>query len=1157
MNLSDDQTIIDDSSKQRKATNISNEGLSQLKSTISNNFSDRDTATSLVGCTLGSRYQINEEIGKGGFGKVYLALDSKLKRVIAVKLLSPVASSSSNFEEIFARFEQEAITIANFSHQNIVHVYDYDKDAIYGAYIVMEYIDGKSLRERIISSGKFDVNVALKIVTEVAHGLNYAHKKGIIHRDIKPGNILLTKDNVAKIVDFGLAQTETSFEYSTSGVAMGTLNYMAPEQQRDAKNVDQTADIYALGKVLYEMLSGKSPVSIIPKYIPEGFDNIIYKCIEPEPESRYLSADELLADLNSLQISEKNINQPIVTPSSDSISNKTKCPDCGHFNNEDARHCSGCGAGLIFSCPECKKEIQTGTSFCPYCGSNVVEYIKTIELFQKFQVFYNEKKYDDIFQLKEQVNKFKTSGKSGEKIKKELIKIINAAENNINTAKTIRDIEIPNAVKNINLAKLQSLISHYNTIAVPDEETEKIFQDAKDEISQTVEQYIKLLKDCHSALKEQNYEKILSSSDKINQFNPKGDEEQKVKQALIKIFEEAKQKRIKIDKIKNVLISEAITHNDLDELQHLEKEYTSLAKLTDNVRHKFDNALNVIVNNLIGKSVSAMNIDELKKMTKYLTEHSLIYPEIKRLLINAEKQIYASLSKYYINKINNLINSKSFPVLKQLESSKTFISFYDYARRNEDSFSDFLERTDSAKKLVDLYFKRLKNKRILIFAAISLIILTAASYLGYHKWKTETYFSKAETECQLKNYQQALSNADLALKYCILNKNKSKKINALIRKINVWKTQDKYDEYISESRKFLERRDFKLALSNVEQALQLQPENRLAAKLKKDIINSNQLFNYNNLIQRAKTLIKKVEYDEALDNIEKAKKCNVSNYSEATSLKRKIDKLINGKKFNNLLEQAEKYKENGEMAKAVNIAANAIKILPSETNEFYKFLTKTLKISYNDIEFIWIPCNGDYLTATGGFWMSKHEISNKLFNQFINNSPIKYNDDIKSYIYNSEHNAWKLTLNKNYRNTFNEMYSPVVCVSWNDAVGFCKWLSEKTDSKVLLPTVEQWKIAAEYPNTQNIEKNAWCNDSTTHKVASLPPNKFGVYDIYGNVWEWCSDAYKNNPAVTNAKYICGGAWSSTTDTLKNNCIRATLDTDRFDAGGFRVIADKL
>ena len=310
MNLSEEKSYINPKKPEQNVDGEICYNLDEAPSVIIDK-SNRDSV-SLANVTLANRYEIKEEIGKGGFGKVYLAFDAKMKREVAVKHLAPVDGSAQKFDELLARFEREALAISSFSHQNIVHVYDYEKDEIYGPFIVMEYVEGKSLNEKIAKEGKFEPKEAIKIISEVARGLSYAHKKGIIHRDIKPGNILLAADGTPKLADFGLARTEIASEYSTSGVGMGTTNYMPPEQQRDAKNINHTADIYALGKVFYEMVSGQNLASVIPKYIPAGLDDIIFKCIDIKPEDRYFSADEFIEALKKVRIRKLKTRKKLV-----------------------------------------------------------------------------------------------------------------------------------------------------------------------------------------------------------------------------------------------------------------------------------------------------------------------------------------------------------------------------------------------------------------------------------------------------------------------------------------------------------------------------------------------------------------------------------------------------------------------------------------------------------------------------------------------------------------------------------------------------------------------------------------------------------------------------------------------------------------------------
>lgn len=188
------------------------------------------------------RYETIELLGQGGMGKVYKARDKKLKRTVALKRL---LKDSGAREKGLARFLKEAQAIANLNHQNIVNIHDLGEDQE-GHFIVMEYVEGETLSAKIAREGKLEPREVIDLARPVGQALSFAHRKGIIHRDIKPTNILISKEGTPKIVDFGLAQIERESELSKSGYGMGTIDYMPPEQRRDAKNVDHRADIYAL-----------------------------------------------------------------------------------------------------------------------------------------------------------------------------------------------------------------------------------------------------------------------------------------------------------------------------------------------------------------------------------------------------------------------------------------------------------------------------------------------------------------------------------------------------------------------------------------------------------------------------------------------------------------------------------------------------------------------------------------------------------------------------------------------------------------------------------------------------------------------------------------------------------------------------------------------
>jgi cytochrome c-type biogenesis protein CcmH/NrfG/predicted Ser/Thr protein kinase len=245
-----------------------------------------------------------EHIGQGGMGVVYKARQRQLNRLVAVKILPPSVGEDPAFAE---RFTREAQALARLNHPHIVQVYDFGRTEDY-FYFVMEYVDGVNLRA-LIRDAKLKPEEALRIVPQICEALQFAHDEGIVHRDIKPENILIDKKGRVKIADFGLAkllgQRAEDWSLTGTGQLMGTLGYMAPEQLQEAHAVDHRADIYSLGVVFYEMLTGRLPIG---KFEPPSkkvrvdvrLDEVVLHALENEPDRRYQHASEVKTDLEAM-----------------------------------------------------------------------------------------------------------------------------------------------------------------------------------------------------------------------------------------------------------------------------------------------------------------------------------------------------------------------------------------------------------------------------------------------------------------------------------------------------------------------------------------------------------------------------------------------------------------------------------------------------------------------------------------------------------------------------------------------------------------------------------------------------------------------------------------------------------------------------------------
>src|SRR5690625_5070297 len=276
----------------------------------------------IIGHLLNERYRIKRRIGGGGMANVYLAHDIILQRDVAIKVLR---LEFANDPEFIERFEREAQAATSLFHPNIVSVYDVGEEEDILS-IVMEYVDGMTLKEYVLENGPLSVEKTIDIMEQLTSAIEHAHETGLIHRDIKPQNVLIDQKGTIKVTDFGIAVALSATALTQTNSVLGSVHYLSPEQARGGK-ATKKSDIYSLGIVFYELLTGKlpfsgqSPVSIALKHlqddipsvrakdesIPQSVENIILKATDKDPLARYTSVSELENDLaNCLNLDKLN-----------------------------------------------------------------------------------------------------------------------------------------------------------------------------------------------------------------------------------------------------------------------------------------------------------------------------------------------------------------------------------------------------------------------------------------------------------------------------------------------------------------------------------------------------------------------------------------------------------------------------------------------------------------------------------------------------------------------------------------------------------------------------------------------------------------------------------------------------------------------------------
>ncbi len=1164
---------------------------------------------------LSSRYNIEKTLGKGGMGEVLLATDTRLDRKVAIKRIRGDAGSS---KAAVARFLTEAKSVAALNHHNVVQIHDYGRDQD-GPFLIMEYVPGGTLLDRC-KQGPIELEEAIDLACQLCDGLGRAHDTGIIHRDIKPANILLTNDGVPKLTDFGLAKADSRDHTMTmAGAVLGTLDFMPPEQRQDSSLVDARSDLWSLAATLYQMVTGKSPKIIRFDSLPPSLTSVLGQALEENKEDRYQNSTEMRAALIATKTSSERAAPMIQDLGAG------ECPVCHTLNESSRKFCRECATPLQVPCLQCSEPMAIWDKVCGECGGKQqtlleernaqhaaqrreaerfradFQFSEAIDSLKPMQVLEDQR----FIEISEWARNYATE------IEEEAKRRPREAQESFAESQKHRDaFDYPAAITSMQQIPAPFLTP---TMALHLRDMEAADAESKDVLAQI-----------RQAIKTDDLDDLLPVVEKGIELRGDRKDLPILRTQLLRRIAKRKQlKKTAINEAKKLLDSqqyeEVIAVLSGVPEKHVDDEVRELAALAKTKLHTL---------RVLGDEITSMQSDDDADFD-VLTGLLHRYLELKH-----DSAPMRQLLDNLVAERDALIAHDERLLEEAIEKHEARDYTGALAKLNKISVSDLKSRADAHLESVNADLNRIQEldgqiENALTGRELDRLKLLLDEYLALQQEDRNREQLRAELlavaeaeECfYSQNYSAALSRlqtiqTEILQNHCAELKGKIEsavsRVADLLIEIRKAVANQQHNELLTLVQQYLQLNPTDVEIQSLQEQL-LNREKALARKQKSQEMAAKERAKITKLVIACSAvavvsvLIFTAMYylqpqspaksTEALSNNKTATKLQhpLSNgdnaaaqqlgpkNAQALSMNKKaadINQAIANGDYAAVLQLDPENAwalsmKNADIQEAISIGNYAVALQLDPNNAEALSMKKAADIQLlaeppitNSIgmKLKSLP-SGTFMMgdANGNGGETPHEVTlTKSFHMGI---------------YEVTQSQYEQVMVVNF-SEFRGAKHPVDSVSWQDAVDFCRKLSELPAEKAAgrvyrLPTEAEWEYACCGGTTttfsfgndgSDLGEYGWYSENserTTHPVGGKQPNAWGLYDMHGNVAEWCQDQHGPYPSgsVTNPsgagigsdRVFRGGSWGNAAVNCRSAVRYWTTPSDHLNYNGFRVI----